>query len=102
LVDWANQKLAEHGNDIHISDLSNDLKTGVKLAHLINVLSGAPPGAGFNEQPTALWQFMQNATWALRTMEEFTLSRVTVCSERDIVLGVTSILLFLYILYIPW
>ena len=110
-MEWANQKLTEHGSEHLFVNLTNDVRNGVKLARLAAALTGGcafepplPPrfpfflfssaalGVGFNDSPTSLWQYMQNATTILRIIEEFTLTPVAVASERDIVMGNLSAL----------
>ncbi|KAL6073520.1 Transgelin-3 [Balamuthia mandrillaris] len=100
-VDWINSQLIrlEPGSAVPpVRNLTSNLRSGVVLMRLVEVLTGQCIHA-WEKEPQYLWQYMNNASAVLRFITSITFEVVTVCKARDIVSkNTTAIIALLQIL----
>lgn len=85
LVEWMNSHISKDGGPL-ISNTHSDLKDGVALIRLLEVLSDVRVGH-YVVDPKLPWHRIQNATLILRFIAEQTFWSVRGCTSHDIVLG---------------
>jgi len=79
---WVNQFLAERR--MKIDDLETDLKNGLQLVHLLEVISSKSLGR-FNSKPTSRYHFLENNGIALRFIKDEGLQLVGIGPEGKFV-----------------
>ena len=103
LLVWANTKMKDFymfqpGGE-EFRDLSNDVKSGVKLIHLLVALCRGQAFGIYNTQPTLIWHAMQNASAILNFIASQTFQKVEGVRSVDIVTGnvnaITRLLFYL-------
>ena len=75
---WANQYLKRRGGEIE--DLSSDLKDGLKLAALLEIISGESVGR-LNKRPKIEIQFLENLNASLKFLKDHDLKLVNIGSK---------------------
>jgi hypothetical protein len=92
LLAWANSKLANTFSypPIIIENLSNDLKNGLKLIHLLSAISRGQSIGIYNTEPSLIWHAMQNASAILSFVASQTFEKVDGVRAVDIVTGNVS------------
>ncbi|KAH3759829.1 rho guanine nucleotide exchange factor 17 [Pelomyxa schiedti] len=90
LVSWINEKLSLKPSAKKVSNLGTDLRNGVALLILVEILSGTPSRMNVVENPRTLWQCMQNALFLIKFVSELNFSKITFCTPHDIVQGNTE------------
>lgn len=83
-IDWINDQLAKRSWK-PIKNLTTNLKSGVVLNRLLEVLLGQD--VVYVSEPKYLWQYINNVTVALRVLAGHTFELVPGCTARDIVNG---------------
>ncbi|KAH3763547.1 RhoGEF domain [Pelomyxa schiedti] len=88
LVAWANLYLSKANPPCTLENLSTDIRSGLKLLRLLEVLTKEPLASVYqlSEEPT-LWERQQASELALSLIEQHTLSKVECCSAVDIISG---------------
>eukprot|EP01105_Mastigella_eilhardi_P018073 TRINITY_DN4176_c0_g1_i1.p1 TRINITY_DN4176_c0_g1~~TRINITY_DN4176_c0_g1_i1.p1 ORF type:complete len:1337 (-),score=484.54 TRINITY_DN4176_c0_g1_i1:40-3669(-) len=84
LLNWMNGQLTSV--NVTAKNLSTDLRPGVKLLKLLQVLCKEPLGV-YDEQPKVLWQYMQNASFFINRLSQHTFDNISCCNAQDIVMG---------------
>ena len=87
LLDWLNEKFIKFGlSELTVSS-PNQLRDGVILVRLLQLLSANSFVGPFVEKPTDLHGLMQNSSLVLRFLQVETLQRLPGCSGADIIQG---------------
>eukprot|EP01087_Luapelamoeba_hula_P022944 TRINITY_DN8355_c0_g1_i1.p1 TRINITY_DN8355_c0_g1~~TRINITY_DN8355_c0_g1_i1.p1 ORF type:complete len:1335 (-),score=374.38 TRINITY_DN8355_c0_g1_i1:61-4065(-) len=91
LVDWVNNQLAKASPPVAITvrNLVGDFKSGIVLIKLLECLLGSKVEI-FHDEPRYLWQYIANASTALRFLTSATFEVVQGCNARDVVSGRAS------------
>jgi hypothetical protein len=88
LLLWANTQLLRANAAQHtLKNLSTDVRDGVKLARLVQVVTKVNSIGAYNPQPSQMWHAMQNASAVLRFLSSHTFEKPEGCRASDIVMG---------------
>ena len=87
MVDWVNSQLSRRDSSNKINHISvKNIKTGVTLIKLLEIITRTDSIGYYEENPTMLWHCMQNASLVLRFIYEQTFVELE-CTAQEIVLG---------------
>uniref|UniRef100_A0AAR5PEW9 Calponin-homology (CH) domain-containing protein n=1 Tax=Dendroctonus ponderosae TaxID=77166 RepID=A0AAR5PEW9_DENPD len=86
---WVNEHLPK---DLRIVDLSEDLRTGVRLCALVEALQKRPLKPGWNKRPANQHHYLENVTTALNAIEKDGVKLVNI-GNLDIVNGNLKLIL---------
>jgi hypothetical protein len=87
VFEWANKLLKAKFPEYELKNLSTDVRNGIKLLKLLEIVAKVPSVGTYNKEPRLLWHCMQNATLILRFLAQQTFERVEGCRATDIVMG---------------
>jgi hypothetical protein len=86
LLDWSNAQLRKFDTAFKLKNLTTDVRDGVKLIKLLEVVTKGSQLGSYTKQPKLLWHCMQNAALILRFLAQQTFEKVQ-CRATDIVMG---------------
>jgi transgelin len=102
LLAWLNYHLHFDSTDGGGLTQMTELRTGLYILQLLEVLSGGPVG-GYNREPTSTWHYMQNVSLIFRFLSTQFMERVPESSEADVVMGklpaITNLLRYVRLKY---
>jgi hypothetical protein len=81
-----NRKFEEFGTLTRVSNLTSDMRDGLKLIEIVERFTGQKV-AGYHLTPMSLIECSMNVSAALRQIAVFNLTPVTFCSGADVVSG---------------
>jgi len=76
LLDWTNAQLRRFDTSLKLKNLTTDVRDGVKLIKLLEVVTKGSQLGSYTKQPKLLWHCMQNATLILRFLAQQTFEKV--------------------------
>ena len=82
LIQWMNTHLKEH--DLSVTRLRTDLRDGVMLIRLLEILTSTVRLGMFVQRPTNLWHAMQNASLVLQFIQQQLGEKVTMCRGQEL------------------
>ena len=89
LVDWINEQFSKFelslsiGNERRIQNLRHDIKSGVVLLELFEILSKTSVGT-YEKNPQIIWQCMQNASLLIHSLSAHIFNAISNCSPFGI------------------
>jgi Phosphatidylinositol 3- and 4-kinase/Phosphoinositide 3-kinase family, accessory domain (PIK domain)/Phosphoinositide 3-kinase C2/Calponin homology (CH) domain/RhoGEF domain len=87
LLTWVNGQFERALVPLRVENLTADLRTGVPLIRLLQVVAQAPYVGVYEERPADLRHLMQNASLVLRFLYAQTFVQFSACSGADIIHG---------------
>lgn len=85
MISWINSHLSER--NLSIKRIRSGLRDGVKIIKLLEYFSGIPRLGTYEENPSNLWNAMQNSSLLLKFIHQQTGERVQGCRGQDITMG---------------
>lgn len=79
LLDWANAQLRHFDTSLKLKNLTTDVRDGVKLIKLLEVVTKGSQIGAYTKQPKLIWHCMQNAALILRFLAQQTFEKVQGC-----------------------
>lgn len=76
LLDWTNAQLRKFDTACQLKNLTTDVRDGVKLIKLLEVVTKGSQLGSYTKQPNLIWHCMQNATLILRFLAQQTFEKV--------------------------
>eukprot|EP00727_Mastigamoeba_balamuthi_P002017 m51a1_g11812 putative pleckstrin domain-containing protein (1706) ;mRNA; f:366630-372324 len=87
LVAWANDRMLRAGSSTVFEDLAADIRDGVKLIQLSEVVLQTPFPGAYIENASDVWNAMHNALLLFNFLVESTYHSIDCCMPQDVVRG---------------